>query len=742
MNPTNYKVLFAMMGMEIGGAETHVLELSKALKERGISVIVVSNGGAFVPELEASGILHIHAPLNNRKPKSLLRSYKILKKVIVEEKISLVHAHARIPAFLCGMLQKKLRFRFVTTAHWVFNTAFHLRVLTNWGERSLAVSNDIKQYLIDNYHIKPENILVTVNGFDMRKFSRDVDFSGVFKEFSFDSGKKRILSVSRLDKDRSLAALRLIDIAEQLDAEFPVEIVIVGGGNDFAEVRKRAEAVNSRANKRLIILTGPRTDTNAFIAACDVFVNVSRSALEAMCAEKPVILAGNEGYLGIFDEKTLPDAVETNFCCRGFEMTEKDNLLRDLRVLLSADIEYLRRLGEFGRSVIKEHYSADKMADDAIALYETVRSPEKKKTVDAVISGYYGFHNHGDDTLLTAIIDDLRQKKPDINITVLSKRPKETSALYNVSSINRFNLPAIWLLFRKTRLLISGGGTLIQDLTSTMSLEYYLFIMRMAKRLGAKVMLYANGIDPVKEKNKKKAAKTLKKLDLITLRDNDSLNSLSRLSVSGDNIYVAADTVFSLKNSEPGAGRNLLRKMGVSRRFFVISVREWDSLRDDFANQMTEYCDKVKELYGFECLFLVMQQQKDLKLSKKICFQMKDPGLMIPLDYTISEILGICEAAEFVCSMRLHALIYALKSATPVIGLVYNPKVKGIMEDYSLTEYMPVEETETEKLMSFTHVVIGNRESIKVRIAKKTNEAEEKSARCAESAINLITREF
>ncbi len=68
-------------------------------------------------------------------------------------------------------------------------------------------------------------------------------------------------------------------------------------------------------------MTGPRTDINEIIAAGDVFVNVSRSALEAMASEKPVILAGNEGYIGLLSSENMEAARESNFCCRGFSLS-------------------------------------------------------------------------------------------------------------------------------------------------------------------------------------------------------------------------------------------------------------------------------------------------------------------------------------------------------------------------------------------------------------------------------------
>jgi len=106
------KICMTLMGLEIGGVETHVLELSKALAAKGHDITVVSNGGVFVSQLTEAGVRHIQLPLNKKKPGAVLKSYFGLSKLFREENFDIVHAHARIPAFICGLLHKKYKFRF------------------------------------------------------------------------------------------------------------------------------------------------------------------------------------------------------------------------------------------------------------------------------------------------------------------------------------------------------------------------------------------------------------------------------------------------------------------------------------------------------------------------------------------------------------------------------------------------------------------------------------------------------
>lgn len=116
------KILMATMGLDIGGAETHIVELAKELKAEGHDVAIASNGGVYVPEIKAAGIRHYSVPMHRRNVRYMRRSRKLLKEIIQKEKPDVVHAHARIPAFLCGTLHATMHFPFVTTAHWVFET--------------------------------------------------------------------------------------------------------------------------------------------------------------------------------------------------------------------------------------------------------------------------------------------------------------------------------------------------------------------------------------------------------------------------------------------------------------------------------------------------------------------------------------------------------------------------------------------------------------------------------------------
>ena len=402
------RILIATMQLGIGGAETHIVELSKELHRRGYCVIVASNGGDYVKELEEVGIKHYRVPLQNKNPRNMARAAAQLKKIIISENIEIVHSHARIPSFILGKLHKRMGFPFVTTAHWVFNTGYGLKYITDWGEKTVAVSEDIKTYLMDNYKIPSGDIRVTINGIDTDKFSAETECADVKSELGISDGDTVITYISRLDESRSLAAKQLIEVAPELDKEIPnLKIIIVGGGDDFHKVTEMTKAANAKIGREAIVLTGPRTDINKLVAPCSLFIGVSRSALEAMAAEKPVIIAGNEGYIGLFDETKLQVGIDTNFCCRGCEMSSPELIKRDVLKYFAMGKQEQERVGKYGRDLIKREYSVGRMAEDTLKIYDWALGKNK----EILISGYYGFHNSGDDALLTAIIQDLKKYK-------------------------------------------------------------------------------------------------------------------------------------------------------------------------------------------------------------------------------------------------------------------------------------------------------------------------------------------
>ena len=735
-----HKVLMTLMGMEIGGAETHVLELSKTLKHMGLDVHVVSNGGVYVKELEECGIKHYRVPLHNKQFINVFSSYKALKKIILENDIQLVHAHARIPAFICGLLQKRLKFKLVTSAHSDFSVAFPFNLLSNWGDKVLAVSDDIKSYLLANYNIEERNVSLTINGIDTEKFTQDVVADDIYTEFGFCKDSLKIVCVSRMDKDSSLPPHVLVEAAETavLGFDQKIEIIIVGGGEEFDAIKTKANAVNDRLGYKLIHIIGARTDVNKFLAIADIFVNVARAALEAMAAGTAVVLAGTRGYLGIFDNETKKLAVESNFTCRNGGATTADKLATDLRTLIAMDGQSRARLGEYGRELVCNNYSLSRMAQDAVDIYDSVFVDDNP--VNIVISGYYGYNNSGDDIVLKSIVQNLRAHRSDLRITVLALKPKEIRAQFHVDAVHRFNLLLVFLRLRRAKLLITGGGNLIQDETSTQSLLYYLWVINTARFLGVKNMLYSKGIGPVSRRaNISRVRRSISRVDLIALREAGSLNVLQEIGISHPQTYITADAAFALPPVE--GGEKYLAQLGISGGFFCIAIRPWPQNPPDLEVQLARYADYLVDTYGYQAVFIPMRPEQDNDITRRVIANMQNPAIFVDIiamgnNHDIGR--GILGLSSFAICMRLHALIYAMEKGVPAIGLVYSPKIYRFLEAMGQEWHMPIEDTSYDKLVSFTGEIHANKGEISAAIYEAGAKLRKLAARNAELCMEMI----
>ncbi|MPN32098.1 hypothetical protein SDC9_179574 [bioreactor metagenome] len=146
-----------------------------------------------------------------------------------------------------------------------------------------------------------------------------------------------------------------------------------------------------------------------------------------------------------------------------------------------------------------------------------------------LISGYYGFHNLGDEAILSSMQQALRQEHDNLELTVLSANPALTRSSYDVKALSRTDYRAIWKELGKTDLLISGGGSLLQDVTSSRSLQYYLLILAMSLLRGPPFMIYSQGIGPIRGSwNRRITAWILKKARVLTVRDQQSFDELLR----------------------------------------------------------------------------------------------------------------------------------------------------------------------------------------------------------------------
>lgn len=666
------KILLTAMSLGAGGAETHIVELASALKAHGDEVFVASRGGIYEKCLSALGIPHVRLPLDSKSAASIVFSRAKLTSLIRREGFDIVHAHARIPAFICAPVAKKLGVRFVTTAHGMFDVTPVLRRLTDWGEHCFAVSDDIAAYLRKNYNYATDKITLVPNGIDTEAFSQRKTENTLRKSLSIAENQKIILHVSRLDEASSLCALELIKSAEQVCAEKgEVTYVIVGGGTEYKRLHALAEKVNRALGRPGVIMPGVRSDIASFLSESSVFVGPSRAAMEAMSAGVPTVVSGSQGHIGLFSEKTEKICEKTNFCGRGLPLPDSDTLGDEILSALALGNDERKALVSYERKYIEENYSAEKMAEIYIKKYAEIAKIKTGSRHDVTLCGYYGFDNIGDEAMAKSIVRMLRDENPSCNICVMSQNPKRTARELCVTSVGRMNLPKIKKTLKNSRVFIFGGGNLLQDKTSTLSMIYYTKMLTLAKKCGCEIRLVANGIGPIiREKNRLRAAKALSLADCASMRDKES-QALFSLLCPGKTATLVPDPVLHIKPS-----KSAMKILGIEcENYFVVAPKLLSREGEEYLLEMIE---NIKARTGLLPVFVAMHRREDTRLCKRLAARTSGKFINEPL--YAEEIVELLSGSEFSLCSRLHALVLSRAAGISTAAFTDDGKLTSFME--------------------------------------------------------------
>jgi len=296
----------------------------------------------------------------------------------------------------------------------------------------------------------------------------------------------------------------------------------------------------------------------------------------------------------------------------------------------------------------------------------TIRESSRRPRRGVVICGAYGMGNGGDDAVLSAVIAELRRLDRDMPVTVLARHPGETAQRFGVSAVHPLRILRWMAALRRARLFLSGGGSLLQDVTSRRSLSYYLLTIRLAKKLGCAVQLYGCGIGPLlREESRRRTAETLNACaDAATLRDADSEALLRKLGVDRPRVLLAADPVMSLPPS-PGD-----REKGAA---FVL--RDWPGVRERLPD-VADCARYIWETYRREPVVFLLAPE-DRETAKALCRMLEDDGVPVSVSVDARRIGRM----SLVVSMRLHGLVFALRDGAPAMGVSYDPKVTAFCRE-------------------------------------------------------------
>lgn len=371
--------------------------------------------------------------------------------------------------------------------------------------------------------------------------------------------------------------------------------------------------------------------------------------------------------------------------------------------------------------------------------------------INLLIAGYHGFGNCGDEAILKAMTSNIKEYAPDVEITALSHKPEFTKTEYGIKSVQRFNVFQVLSAIRRSDIILSGGGTLLQNSTSTRSLLYYLSIIKLAKLFRKRVMLYANGIGPVTGKlNQRLVRAVINTVDVITLREKLSEADLRSLNVSNPNVTVTADAAFKLKSVDRERAEEILTNEGFIERGkprVGVSVRAWHKAKygDDYISKLARAFDSIADT-GKEIIFLPMQFPSDIAISRRVSSMMKNKSYILRNRYTPGEMLGVVGSLDAMVSMRLHTLIFAAVKNIPMVGIIYDPKIEYYLKELDMPEGGDVrkEKLDSDKISGITLDIFENMQDYKAVLKSKADimmeKADENDVLLARQ-LNIIRKE-
>lgn len=271
-----------------------------------------------------------------------------------------------------------------------------------------------------------------------------------------------------------------------------------------------------------------------------------------------------------------------------------------------------------------------------------------------LVSGYYGFGNMGDEALLAGLLRQLRGL--DAEALVLSADPARTEEEHGVRAFQRVReLPRA---LRQADAVISGGGGLLQDGTSSRSLSYYLGVLRLARLAGKRALVYGQSIGPLSSRGLRRTASVLRHLH-VGVRDRQSIELLRGAGVEAT---LVADPALLL-DSEPVNPVDVLLIPRAPYRAFSEALLA---------------AGQEALALGRTVGVLMIQPDEDSAEAGFLLAGLEDARSLPARSW--SEALGTCAAAGLVLSVRLHGLVFAATAGRPHAGLVYDPKVAGFLE--------------------------------------------------------------
>lgn len=357
------------------------------------------------------------------------------------------------------------------------------------------------------------------------------------------------------------------------------------------------------------------------------------------------------------------------------------------------------------------------------------------------ISGSYGGMNLGDEAILEGILSQLRATT-SAEITVFSRNPPDTLSRHQVErviNVRDLNRKEVTQEIRRLDLLILGGGGILYDRDA----EIYLREIFIAHELGVPVIVYAISAGPLTHRASRRAVQAaLNAAAMITVRDRQGHRLLEDVGVTRE-IHLTADPAFLIR---PAAlSIEVLKTEGVEfdRPLVGFSVREPGPAAPDidparYYGLLANAADFTVEKLDANVLFVPMEKT-DLQHSHAVIAHMRNAerAEVLRHRYSAGQILELLGRFELAVGMRLHFLIFAARSGTPLVALPYASKVIGLLEDLEM-ETPPLGRFGVGQLIARIDRSWDARHEIRAKIMRKLPHLEDRARKTNELLLQFL----
>ena len=714
------RIMVFAAGGDMGGAKTHILSLAKELSADNELRLISFRKGVLSREAAEMGIdiCVVDNGLN------IFKDINCALKEVDGFKPDIIHCHGAKSNMLGVIMKSRRKLPVMTTVH---SDPARDYMGSPWRQWTYGLINALALRRMDFYIAVAEKMERTLieRGFDPLKFFtiyNGLDFSHApaYARPAKNPGEDIVVGIAaRLTPIKDIGTLlRAFKIAHERNNRLLLRIA--GTGEDEKDLKALARSLGIDHRVEFV---GWISDIKGFFAHVDINVLASLSEgfpyslLEGAYEHCPAIATAVGGIPALISHG------ENGYL---FQPGDVDTFAEYI-YRLSVDEELRQNLAENLFKRAREDFSLSRMKENQEKVYSIVlRRRAQTGRRGAVICGAYGRGNAGDEAILKAILLQLKEIDEDMPFWVMTRKKMETRLANKVRSMYLFNIFAFFSSLKKARIFVNGGGSLIQDITSSRSLYFYLFTLKAAKFFGCKIVMYGCGIGPlISPFNRRVAAGVLNDTaDIITLRDSVSWELLNEMEVTRPEIVLAADPTVHLEKAKDQVVESAFEREGVpaATRKIGFCLRNWP----EFTNRkaVAAAADYACEKYGLTPVFLPIETPKDVTAAEKVVENMKSPSYQCRQRHGVEELIGMLGSMELVVGMRLHSLIFATAGGAPVIGISYDVKVDSFIKDIGSRACIPVAALTAEKLIREIDLAMNRDDFEKKKVLEGLREAQ------------------